>query len=174
MKHHRSIIFLHWLTGLLVFAAFAIILYRAGLDDGDQRKFWLDTHRVVGLSVLGLVIIRALARVTWGREPVVSVPPVLHLLSVLGQFAMYAIMVMLPLLGWAQSSARARHFKLFDVVLPSIEPHDADRADMLADWHETLAWVFLAIIGIHVAAALWHHFGRKDAVLRSMLPGKSD
>ena len=83
---------------------------------------------------------------------------------------MYLAMISLPLLGWAQSSARARHFKLFDVTLPSLLPHDPDFADVLADWHETLAWVFLGFIALHFLASLYHHFIRKDDVLRSMLP----
>ncbi len=170
MKHHRSIMMLHWLTGLLVLIVFSAILYREGLDDGDQRKFWLDIHRAFGLSILAFVIVRAAVRLRFGREPVVKTTPLLHVLSVGGQLLMYLAMISLPLLGWAQSSARARHFKLFDVTLPSLLPHDPDFADVLADWHETLAWVFLGFIALHFLASLYHHFIRKDDVLRSMLP----
>ena len=170
MKHHRSIMALHWLTGLLVLIVFSAILYREGLDDGDQRKLWLDIHRAVGLSILGFVLIRAIVRLRFGREPVVKTTPLLHVLSVSGQLVMYVAMIALPLLGWAQSSARARHFKLFDVQLPSLVSHDPDFADVLAEWHETLAWVFLGFIALHFLAALYHHFIRKDDVLRSMVP----
>jgi cytochrome b561 len=82
-------------------------------------------------------------------------------------------MLALPLLGWAQSSARARHFKLFDVQLPALIAQDPDRADILGEWHEWMAWAFLAIIGLHITASLYHHFIRRDGVLASMLPGKS-
>ena len=170
MKHHRSIMVLHWLTSLLVLIVFSVILFREGLDDGDQRKFLLDIHRAFGLSILGFVVIRMGVRLRFGREPVVKTTPILHVLSVSAQMIMYVAMIGLPLLGWAQSSARARHFKLFDVKLPSLVSHDPDFADVLADWHETLAWVFLGLIALHIFAAIYHHFIRKDDVLRSMLP----
>ena len=173
MKHHRLVMALHWVTGLLVILAFAAILYRTGLEDGDQRKLWLDLHRSIGLLVLALVGIRAFSRLRYGREPVVKTTPLLHWMSMGAQLVMYAAMLALPLLGWAQSSARARHFKLFDVQLPALIAHDPERADMLGEWHEWMAWAFLAIIGLHITASLYHHFIRRDGVLASMLPGKS-
>jgi cytochrome b561 len=163
---------LHWLSALLVAAIFGAILYREGLDDGDQRKFWLDIHRSAGLVILALVLFRAGARLRLGREPVVKTTPLLHRLSTLGQLFLYLAMIALPLLGWAQSSARARHFKLFDVPMPSLLSHNPDQADMLGEAHEVIAWAFLALIGLHFLAALYHHFWRKDGVLRSILPGK--
>jgi cytochrome b561 len=173
LKHHRAIIALHWIMAILVAAAFAIILWREGLDDSDQQKWLLDVHRTIGLSVLALVGVRAVVRLIWGREPVVPLPPLMKLGSTLSHIALYAAMIALPLLGWAQSSAKARHFKLFDITLPSLVARDPDQADMLAEWHETLAWVLLAVIGLHAAAALWHHYVRKDGVLRSMMPGSA-
>lgn len=172
MKHHRSIIALHWFTAVLVAIVFSAILYREGLDDGDQRKFWLDLHRSFGLSILALVVLRVIARLRFGREPVVVTTPLLHRVSALGQAALYVAMLALPLLGWAQSSARAHRFKLFDIPLPSLIAHDPERADQIAEWHEALAWAFLALILGHFVAALYHHFVRKDGVLRSMLPGR--
>ncbi len=171
MKHHRSIMALHWLTALLVVVVFSAVLYREGLEDGDQRKFWLDLHRSVGLSILALVIVRAVTRLRVGREPVVPTTPLLHRLSMLGQLCLYGAMLALPLLGWAQSSARSHHFKLFDIQLPSLIAHNPERADQLAEWHEVLAWGFLALIVGHLLAALYHHFIRKDGVLKSMMPG---
>jgi len=173
LKHHRVVMALHWLTGALVLLAFAVILYRTGLEDGDQRKFWLDLHRSVGLLVLALVGIRAFSRLRFGRESVVKTTPLLHWMSMGAQLVMYLAMVALPLLGWAQSSARAHHFKLFDVQLPALIPHNPEQADVLGEWHEWMAWTFLAIIGLHVTASLYHHFVRRDGVLMSMLPGKS-
>lgn len=169
-RHHRAIIALHWLTVLLVAASFVIALARNGMEDGDTRLFWLDVHRSLGLLVLLLVVVRAGVRARWGRDPVNAMPRNLRVLSWLGQMALYLSMLALPLLGWAQSSARARHFRLFDVAIPSLLAHDPDRADLLGSWHSLLAWSFLALIGAHAAAALWHHYGRRDGVLLSMLP----
>jgi cytochrome b561 len=171
-KHHGAIIVLHWLTALLVAASFVIALARNGMEDSDARLFWLDVHRSLGLLVLLLVVVRAGVRAMWGREPVNAMPRNLRVLSWFGHVALYVSMLALPLLGWAQSSARARarHFRLFEVAIPSLLAHDPDRADLLGSWHSLLAWSFLALIGAHAAAALWHHYGRRDGVLLSMLP----
>jgi cytochrome b561 len=170
MKHHRAIIVLHWLTVLLVGAVFIIALARSGIEDGESRKVWLDVHRSLGLLVLALVIVRAIVRGMWGRDPVNVMPRNLKLASGAGHVVLYVSMVALPLLGWAQSSARSRHFTLFDMPMPSLVAHDAEKADLLGSWHSIVAWSFLALIGLHAAAALWHHYVRRDNVLRSMLP----
>lgn len=172
MKHHRAIIIVHWLTAALVAAVFGAILYREGLDDGDQRKFWLDIHRSIGLGIFALVVMRAFLRLRYGREPVTEITPLLRRLSAVGQMLLYLAMLALPLLGWAQSSARAHHFKLFDVPLPALLPHNPDQADMLGEIHEVLAWTFMVLIALHFGAALYHHFIRKDGVLRSIMPGR--
>lgn len=170
MKHHRTIVAIHWLTVLLVIAAFAMVLAREAIEDSDSRRFWLDVHRTIGLLVLALVVVRAGARAIWGREPVNMLPPAARLMAGLGHVALYGSLMALPLLGWAQSSARSQHFRLFGWNMPSLIAHDPDMADQLANWHEQLAWIFLALIGLHAAAALWHHYVRRDNVLRSMLP----
>ena len=172
MKHHRSIMALHWLTAIVIAAIVSAIFYRTGLEDGDQRKFWLDVHRALGLSVLIIVLARLVFRLRFGRERVVETTPVLHLASAIAQGVLYIAMIALPLLGWAQSSARARHFKLFDIPMPTLIAHDPERADLLGEWHESIAWIFLAVIALHILGALFHRFVRKDGVMQSMLPGK--
>ena len=171
MKHHRSVMSMHWLMAMLVALAFTFILHRENLDDGSARRLWLDLHRSTGLLILLLIGLRLGIRLLYGREPVVRTTPLLHISSLVGQAAMYVLMLALPLIGWAQSSARAHHFKLFGVKLPSLIPYDPATADLLATWHEYLAWGLAAVVGIHFLAALYHHFIRKDGVLQSMLPG---
>lgn len=170
MKHHRAIVTLHWLTALLVSTAFVIALVRTGIEEGESRRFWLDMHRSIGLLLLILVFVRAAARLVWGREPVNVLPRNLRLVSALSHVALYAVMLSLPLVGWAQSSARSQHFRLFGLPMPSLLAQDVELADVLGAWHERLAWSFLILIGLHAAAALWHHYMRGDGVLRSMLP----
>ncbi len=172
MKHHRAIIALHWLMMLLILGVFAVALARWGMEDGDQRRFWLDVHRTIGLSVLALIGVRVGVRLIWGRDAPVAVPMPYKLASAVVQLFIYAGLVAIPLLGWAQSSARARHFKLFGSTMPSLAAHDPDRADWLGEWHETLAWTLAAIIAVHALAALYHHVVRKDGVLAAMLPGR--
>ena len=59
---------------------------------------------------------------------------------------------------------------LGSVPLPKLLPADSELADTLTDYHVWLAWGLLALVMAHAAAAIWHHFGRRDGVLRAMLP----
>jgi cytochrome b561 len=83
----------------------------------------------------------------------------------------YTALVAMPLIGWAQSCAAARHLKLFGSPFPALVGHDRDLADTLAAWHENVGWAFLALIGLHALAAIYHHYVRRDDLLRAMLPG---
>lgn len=169
MTARRLRIAFHWMTFLLVTATYAIAFLRDDVEDPDTKLFWLDCHRVLGLTILLLTVIRLLSRF---RFPVPSPHEPTLLLKVMAlasHAALYVGMVALPLLGWAQSSAKARKFKLFDVQMPSLVRHDGDLAAVLSQWHETVAWGLLALIGLHSAAALFHHFVRKDTVLVDML-----
>lgn len=159
----------HWITVLLVTAAFAIAFWRNGLDDPDQRLFWLDMHRTIGLVVLGLTVLRLLVRLFWKVESAMEGTPLLKLVSNASHSALYGLLLAMPLLGWAQSSAKMRKFRLFDHAFPRLMDRNPDLGDILGQWHEALGWAMLALIGLHSLAALYHHFVRRDHVLLDML-----
>ena len=171
MSRRAWMIAFHWLTVLLVSASFAIAWIRGAIDDLTARAFWLDVHRTVGFAILALTAVRLSMR--WGAGPVSSrgdLAPGMWLASRATHLLIYALLVAMPLIGWAQSSARARHFKLFGLPVPSLVRHDADFAETLASWHAQLAWVLLGLIGLHALAALYHHYVLRDHVLKAMLP----
>ena len=86
---------------------------------------------------------------------------------------LFGLLIALPLLGWALSSAHGITVALLGAVpLPKLVTPDSELADTLSDYHVWLAWGLLVLVGMHVAAAAWHHFVRRDAVLRAMLPGR--
>ena len=172
MNRRPSMVAFHWLTALLVAASFTIAWVRSGIDDLDARALWLDVHRSIGFVILALTLVRFASRLRGGtisrRE---QLPPAMWLASRLTHFLMYAVLVAMPLLGWAQSSAGGRHFAVFGVTLPRLIRHNPDLADSLGWWHAQLGWALLALIALHVAAALFHHFVRRDHLVRAMLPG---
>lgn len=169
MAAHRARIWFHWITLVLVASAYVIALARTGIDDPDQRLFWLDCHRAIGLALFALTALRLLARVVLPFERVHEPSRVLRLLARGTHAALYAGLVAMPLLGWAQSSAKAHKFKLFDHEFPRLLAHNSDLADRLGTWHENLAWLILALIAAHSLAALYHHFIKRDSVLIDML-----
>jgi len=84
------------------------------------------------------------------------------------------LLIALPVVGWALTSAHDIPLSFLGVIhLPKLVAADSELADNLERLHVWLAWGLLAAVAIHVAAALWHHFIRRDAVLDAMLPGRS-
>ena len=172
IRRYTSMIFLHWTTAILVAASFAIAWIRKDIDDLQSRAFWLDVHRSVGLVILLLTLARLAWRMKVGAlSHRADLSPAMWLASRVTHALIYASLLAMPLIGWAQSSAAARHLKLFGSPFPALTGHDRDLADTLATWHENVGWAFLALIGLHALAAIYHHYVRRDDVLRAMLPG---
>jgi len=86
---------------------------------------------------------------------------------------LYALMLVLPLLGWAMISASGEPVMLGSALqLPSIVPADARVFAFLRKAHGYLAYLMFLTVLLHLAAALFHGWVRRDDVLDSMLRGK--
>ena len=146
----------------------------AAIDGEPSRQWLLDLHRFFGLSVLGLALTRMVLRPLLRTSQVNrGLPPLLARLAGLSHGGLYLLLVALPLLGWAQWSASGKPMQLFGRL--SVPPlfgfgPDRDSAEALGNLHAGLAWLLIALVAAHALAALWHHFARRDQVLRSMLP----
>lgn len=168
--HSPATILLHWLSVLLIVGAVAAVGLRELADDKASRQLLLDIHRQLGLSVLLLLCARVPLHL-WQRPAAAAMAWPLRWAAAATHLALYALLLALPLLGWALSDARGQHPLLLGWLhLPTLVATDPDRADLLADAHVACAWALLAAVSLHVAAALWHHWVRRDAVLRAMWP----
>ena len=95
----------------------------------------------------------------------------MKLAAELSHYALYALMIAMPLIGWAMLSSAAYPIVLFGGVrLPAILPQSDSLHALLWDAHFYLAFVFFALILMHVAAALFHAFIRRDGVFNAMAP----
>jgi cytochrome b561 len=169
----RALVVLHWLTVLVLLLAASVILARELVSAKPPRAWLLDIHRHLGLCVLLLFALRVALRLHWRRLPaVVWLAWPMRAAAVLMHAALYASILALPLLGWALSSAADKPVHFLGLALPSLVQPDLDLADQLLVWHQNAAWALLALATLHVAAALWHHFVLRDAVLRAMWPGR--
>jgi cytochrome b561 len=89
----------------------------------------------------------------------------------LSHYALYALMIVMPLLGWGMLSAAAYPIHLFGgFYLPPILPQSDSLHTLLWNAHRSLAFVFFAVILLHVAAALFHALVRRDGVFEAMSP----
>lgn len=167
----RKLVVLHWLTVLFVVLAAAFILTRDELDGRAVRQWLLEGHRHAGLLVLVLFAVRVFLRISYGKlQPGGNHPRILRICAGLTHFALYALLLVLPLLGWATSSAAGMPVHFFGLTLPPLVGEDEDLADSLQAWHVNAAWALLVLATVHIVAALFHHFVVRDHTLRMMLP----
>jgi cytochrome b561 len=167
----RRLRVMHWLTVICVVMAAAFILTRDQLDGRNVRLWLLEGHRHFGLFVLALFVTRVFVRLRVGKLPSSGDAPwPMRAAAGLTHIVLYALLVTLPLLGWALSSAEGKPVHLFGATLPNFVAADEDLADTLQTWHLNAAWVLLGLVCLHIAAALWHHFIMRDGVLRRMWP----
>lgn len=169
-RYSTGLVIIHWITAGLIAAA-AALAWTAGLF--DDEKFVIGLHRSLGFAVLVLATLRIAHK---RREPAVpewedSVWR--RRLARTTHFALYALLLLVPVLGWLQTSASGKPFLFFDLLrIPALIGHDRDLAEQLQEAHEIAAFTFVGLIGLHVAAALWHRVARRDGVLYAMLPFK--
>ena len=85
---------------------------------------------------------------------------------------LYALLFVLPILGWINASWRGMPVVMFGLELPQLVATRAPGWGWTGDVHGWLAnYVMLTLVGLHVLAALYHYFFRRDGVLQRMLPG---
>jgi len=170
----RRIVVLHWLIVLCMCLAAASILLRDEVVSGRALRQWLlEGHRHFGLFVLALFFALAAVRLRTGKlPPTAHMSRALRAVAALNHLALYALLLAQPLLGWTLSSAQGKPVHLFGITLPALIGADEDLADSLQTWHVDVAWLLLALVLLHIAAALWHHFIVRDDVLRAMLPSR--
>lgn len=173
-RHHPALMSLHWLSLLLVTAAFVLVLAREAVEPRELRSLLLFWHAQAGSLLLMLSALRLVLRRRRAAPPPLDHGP-LRYLAQAAHLALYGLLIGLPLLGIATLQAKGKAVSvagLFD--LPTLLQRDRDLAETLTTAHEYLAWTLLALVGLHVAAALWHQFIRRDDVLLRMWPRRRD
>jgi cytochrome b561 len=169
----RALVWMHWLTALFLAIAAALILTRDEVDGRSLRMWLLEGHRHFGLFVLLLFLARVAVRFRVGKLPSEgNASALIRLAAGTTHMALYVLLLAQPLLGWALSNAEGKPVHFFGITLPALVASDDDLADSLTVWHQDVAWVLLALITLHIGAALWHHFVLRDRTLRMMLPGR--
>lgn len=174
IRYGNLSISLHWLMLLLFIAVYASINLRELFPKGsDPREALKALHFMLGLCALGLVSLRIYARLSAPTPSITPEPtPSQHLAAELMHIALYALMIATPLLGWLQLSAAGKVIPFFGLELPALISTNKDFAGLLKEIHETIGTVGYFLIGIHAAAALYHHYIKKDNTLTRMLPNQ--
>lgn len=183
LRYGSVAIAFHWVIALLVVANVVLGLWFAEfMERGDPLKFTIvQWHKSIGLTVLVLSILRVVWRLMNPHPPVPWSTPLLRGLALASHYTLYFLIVAIPLTGYLMVSASplgnpTSFFGAFD--WPNLPFYAGQTREQLRPIHETwttahviLAWSAIVLLPIHVGGALYHHFVRKDDVMKRMLPG---
>ena len=164
--------FLHWLIVVLIITQVILGNIAADLPIGMHKLAMFARHKSVGLTILGLAVLRLAWR--WvNPTPLLpgTLKPYERVLAGLTHAGLYVLLFAMPLTGWMMTSARgfpASWFGFFQ--LPDFVPKNDSLYKAMKETHDTLALALYAIVFLHVVGAMKHHFVLKDDVLRRMLP----
>jgi len=164
---------LHWLLALLIAGTFVVGLYMADLPVSPSRIKLYSYHKWAGVTILALSLLRLVWRLTHRPPADVAMPGWQAKAAHVTHWALYALFFLVPLAGWAYSSAAGFPVVWFGVLqLPDFVPVDKALAEMLKERHEMLAWAMAVLVLLHVAGALKHQLIDKDGLLDRMRPGR--
>ena len=173
-RYHALSIAVHWLTLALLVAVYALILLRELYPKGsDPREAMKDWHFMLGLTVFGIVGIRMLLRLMFRVPPITPMPSAaLRFSAAAMHLALYLFLIVMPLLGWLALSADGKPIPFFGLQLPALIAPNAALGENLEELHETIGTIGYYLVGLHAAAALFHHYFMRDDTLLRMLPRK--
>jgi cytochrome b561 len=164
---------MHWCMFALVLVAYVCInLFELFPRRSAAQANILASHYLAGLAVLLLVLPRFWLR---SRHSIPAiVPPVDRWVDLVGKithFALYAFLLVQPVLGVITLQVGGKPVSLFGFTIVPVfmNTPDRDLSHQLEQIHGTIGTTFYWVIGLHILAALWHHFIRKDNTLRRMI-----
>lgn len=166
----KSARIIHWIMAALILSMIGL-----GLMMVDSLALWRNTglwlHKLGGVLVLALVILRLALRFTYQPPPLPSDIPLLQQrVASMSHIILYGLMFSVPLVGWAMQNAAGIPVILpGGIVIPPVVPENLSLYGLLRLAHGALAWALLGLIAAHVSAALHHGWVRRDGVLRRML-----
>ena len=173
-RYHSLNVSLHWLMLLLIAAVYACIELRTNFPKGsDPRELLKHWHFALGMAVFVLVWLRLIGRWLFPAPTITPTPPAWQrALASAMHWALYGLMIGLPLIGWLILSAGDKTRIFSWLTLPSLVAPDRALAGQLKEVHEWLGIVGYWLIGLHAAAGIAHHYVLRDNTLVRMLPGR--
>lgn len=159
---------LHWLTATAIVLMLAIGWFAGSFPESTERTL-MGFHVSLGVGVLGLGILRLLWRAANRNRPPRDAD-VLGRFATLVQWALIALLVIIPLSGWLMASAGGHtpgFFGLFS--LPPLVAESDALHEFGEEVHEILPWILVGVLALHVVGALKHHYVDRDATLQRMV-----
>ncbi|MGE3624068.1 MAG: cytochrome b [Bdellovibrionales bacterium] len=171
---------LHWLIAFSVIGMLALGWIMTGLENSPNKFALFQWHKSIGITILLLSVIRLIWRLMHPRPPYPAHMPEWEKMAARAtHFIFYVLIIGMPLTGWAMvsSSSFALPTMLYGYIewphmpiLPALE-NKKEISHLFGEAHELAAFLFVPLIGLHIAAAHKHHWFDKDDILIRMAPG---
>jgi cytochrome b561 len=174
VSYSASAKLMHWFVAAAVIVLLALgpVMKRL-VPEGSLRENLYNFHEALGAVVLIVMVVRLLRRMAFGvPAPDASMPLVEQRASLLAQYALYALLFVTTVLGWAGTNAYGDPVSVFGLFdLPAIIGKNQPLSDRIFVWHLICGIMIAGIVALHVAGALYHWLVKRDRVLQRMLPG---
>lgn len=171
-RYTMTAIVLHWLIAIAILALIGLGWYMVDIPKKTpERAYFFNLHKSIGLTVAGFVVVRILWRVFHAPPPLPrSIPAWQIAASKWSHALLYLCMVLMPLFGFAGSNFGKFGVKYFGIQLGPFFPEDPAMVSLFQSLHRWTSYVLIALIVLHVAAALKHALVDRNGVMRRMLP----
>jgi cytochrome b561 len=172
----RTTRLMHWLTAALMLLVFVLAFSIDLATSRPSHTAVLQLHRSIGLTVW----VVTLARLAWRHFATYPNWPsdmsqAMRVAAMASEYALYALLLAQPILGLLQTNAHGDHVNLFFIgQLPAMIDKNRPLAQQLLTAHKAVGFSLLGLIALHVSAALFHHFWRRDDTLTAMLPAADE
>ena len=163
---------LHWLVAASVLTTVPVAIAMTNVEKGPTQDFLYNLHKSLGVLILLLMILRLINRLAVGApiaEP--GIEPWQKAVSSAVHTALYVLLFAMPIVGYIANSAYGAATPFFGLFnLPAAVGQNEALAKQLFALHRWVGWLVVGLVLLHVGAALYHHFARRDTVLQRMLP----
>jgi cytochrome b561 len=174
ISYSASAKWMHWFVAAAVIVLLALgpVMKRL-VPEGSLRDNLYNFHEALGALVLIVMVVRLVRRLAFGvPAPDASMPPIEQHASLWAQYALYVLLFITTVLGWAGTNAYGDPVSVFGLFdFPAILAKDQPLSERIYVWHLICGILIGGIVALHIAGALYHWLIKGDRVLQRVLPG---
>ena len=162
---------LHWFVGLFIICMIIVGFTMSSMVSSPEKFELYKMHKAFGIIVLSLVVVRILWRITnTNVQAAAGVSSILQLAARIEHLLLYIFMLIMPISGVLMSRFAGFPVSVFDIfTIPAASEKSPELAKFFHETHQYTAFGLVALITIHILAALYHHFIRRDNTLTRMI-----